>query len=353
MSLRFGLIGTGGGGHLCAGALANRPGGARLVSVCSRNRAKATEFASQYAVGEVFTDWRALIRSDLDAVCLASPTGDHARMAIGAAAQGLHVLTEKPIATTVEDADRMIEACDRAGMTLGCIYMYRFLDIALHMKQAGTGGLIGQPIMAECVGLFYRDQPYYDSGEWRGKWETEGGGSLLTQTSHTLDLLLWMLGDVETVTGFYSTSPLHDIEVEDITLGVLRFVNGTLATVVSTTAAVNPQPRRLTIWGTEGTVGLVGDDLATWEVPGGPSREIAKLMDAGPVDRGDTLAMAGYADSTLHYYQMEDFVAAVAEGRPPLVDGWEGRRTTAVMEALYESARTGRAIQPSCSIAGR
>ena len=346
MSLRFGLIGTGGGGHLFAGALAGRPGGARLVSVCSRNREKATDFGATYGVTEVHTDWRQLIRSGIDAVSVASPTGDHARMTIEAAAHGLHVLTEKPIATNVADADRMIEACDRAGVTLGCIYMYRFLDTALRMKEAVTGGLIGQPLIAECTGLFYRDQPYYDSGAWRGRWDTEGGGSLVTQTSHSLDLMIWMLGDVEEVAGFYSTSPLHRIEVEDSTLGVLRFANGTLATVTSTTAAVNPRPRTLTIRGTLGTVGLVDDDLVQWDVPGGPSPEIEELMNAGPVDRGDTLTMAGYADSSLHYLQMEDFVAAVAEGRPPLVDGWQGRRTTAVMQALYESARRGEVVRP-------
>ena len=346
MSLRFGLIGTGGGGHLFAGALTGRPGGARLAAVCSRNREKAAGFASRYGVTEVFTDWRALIRADIDALCVASPTGDHARMTIEAAARGLHVLTEKPMANTAADADRMIEACDRAGVTLGCIYMYRFMDTAIRMKEAVSNGLIGRPLLAECVGLFYRDQPYYDSGEWRGRWETEGGGSLVTQTSHTLDLMLWMLGDVEAVAGFYDTSPLHRIEVEDHAVGILQFVNGTLATVVSTTAAVDPQPRILTIRGTEGTVGMVGDDLTRWDVPGGPSSEIEKLMNTGPVDRGDTLSAAGYADTTLHYRQMEDFTAAALEGRSPLVDGREGRRTTAVMEALYESARRGRMIRP-------
>jgi len=348
MSLRFGLIGTGGGGHLFAGALAMRPAGARLVSVCSRNREKATEFGAAYGVSGVFTDWRDLIAaSDIDAVCVASPTGDHARMSIGAAQRGLHVLTEKPIANTVADADRMIEACARAGVTLGCIYMYRFMDTAVRMKEAVADGLIGQPLMAECTGLSYRDQAYYDSGEWRGKWATEGGGSLVTQTSHTLDLMIWMLGDVEEVAGFYSTSPLHRIEVEDQTLGVLRFTSGALATLVSTTAAVNPRPRSLTIRGTLGTVGLVDDDLAQWDVPGGPTPEIAELMSAASVDRGDTLTMSGYADPTLHFRQMEDFVEAVADGRAPLVDGWEGRRTTAVMEALYESSRRGRVLQPA------
>lgn len=313
MSLRFGLIGTGGGGHLFAGALAGRPGGAELVAVCSRNRQKATEFGSVYGVTDVFTNWRDLVRADIDAVCLASPTGDHARMAIEAAAQGLHILTEKPIATTVADADLMIEACERAGVTLGCIYMYRFLDTALRMKEAITVGLIGRPLIAECSGLFFRDQPYYDSGEWRGRWESEGGGSLVTQTSHTLDLMLWMLGDVEEVAAFYSTSPLHRIEVEDITVGLLRFASGALGTLLSTTAAVPPQTRYLTVRGTEGTVSLVDDRLGQWDVPGGPSPEIVELMNAGPVDRGDTLTQAGFADSSLHHLQMEDFVTAIAE----------------------------------------
>jgi predicted dehydrogenase len=296
----------------------------------------------------VYTNWRDLIGAPgIDAVCLASPTGEHAAMAIGATGQGLHVLTEKPMANTVSDCDEMIKASDRAGVTLGCIYMYRFMDTAMRMKEAIAQGLIGQPLMAECTGLAYRDQPYYDSAEWRGKWATEGGGSLVTQTSHTLDLMVWMLGDVEAVAGFYGTSPLHNIEVEDQTLGVLRFANGALATLLSTTAAVNPKPRSLTIRGTLGTVGLVDDDLVQWDVPGGRSAEVEALMNATPVDRGDTLTTSGYADPALHFRQLEDFVAAVAEGRPPLVDGWEGRRTTAVIEALYESSRRGQVITPA------
>ncbi len=316
------------------------------MSVCSRNRDKAEGFGAGYGVTEVYTDWRELVRSDIDAVCVASPTGDHAEMTIGAAARGIHVLTEKPIATTVADADRMIEACEQAGVTLGCIYMYRFLETANCMKEAVCGGLIGRPLLAEATGHFFRDQAYYDSGAWRGRWETEGGGSLVTQTSHTLDLMIWMLGDVEEVVAFYSTSPLHRIEVEDITMAVLRFADGALANLLSTTAAVNPRPRTLTIGGTLGTVSMVDDDLVRWDVPGGPSPEIAAFMDSGPVDRGDTLTTAGYADSSLHFLQMEDFVAAVEEGRKPLVDGREGRRTTSVMEAIYESARRGRSIKP-------
>ena len=348
MSLRFGLIGTGGAGHLFAGALARRPGGSQLVAVCSRNREKATEFASTYGVTQVFCDWRELLEAPgIDAVCLATPTGYHAEMTIAAAARGLHVLTEKPMSNTVAEADRMIAACDQAEVTLGVIYMYRFMDAALHMKQAVTQRLIGQPFMAECMGLFFRGQSYYDSAQWRGRWASEGGGSLVTQTSHTLDLMIWMLGDVEAVAGFCATSPLHRIEVEDQTVGVLRFANGALATVVSTTAAVNPQPRSLTIRGTQGTVGLVDDDLAQWDIPGGPSPQIKELMSGGSVDRGDTLTTAGYTDPTLHFRQMEDFVAAVTQGRPPLVDGRQGRRTTAVMQALYESSRRGEILRPA------
>ena len=159
--------------------------------------------------------------------------------------------------------------------------------------------------------------------------------------------MVWMLGDVESVAGFYATTALHRIEVEYLTMGVVRFRNGALATVASSTATVNPEPRSLIIRGTEGTVGMVDDDLARWDVPGGPSHEVRELLEAGSVDRGDTLTSSGYADPTLHFRQMEDFVAAVAEGRPPLVDGWEGRRTMAVMEALYESSRRGEVIRPS------
>lgn len=336
MGMRFGLIGAGLAGPLFGGALAERPGGAELVAVASRRESSARAFADRYAIPRVYADWRELLADpEIDAVCIASPTGAHAEMAIAAAQAGKHILTEKPMATTLTDADAMIDACERAGVTLGVIFMYRFMDTALKMKQAVDSGLIGKPILGECIGKFLRTQAYYDSGEWRGSWAGEGGGALMTQTSHTLDLLIWMLGDVHQLGGFYTTTPMHQIETEDLAVASLKFTSGALGSVISSSAITPPSDRVLTIHGSEGTVGLVGDRLVRWDVAGGPDAEATAMLNADAPDRGNTASTAGYADSELHRRQMEDFVSAIQEGRRPLIDGREGRRTLEVMRALY------------------
>ena len=213
MGLGFGLVGAGLAGPLFAGAFAARPRDATLRAVASRREDALGAFADRYDIPHRYTDWRDLVADpSVDVVCIATPTGHHPEMAIAAARAGKHVLTEKPMATTLTDADRMIASCAEAGVTLGVIFMYRFMDSTRKMKQAVDNGLIGRPILGDCVGKFRRDQSYYDSGEWRGTWAAEGGGSLMTQTSHTLDLLLWMLGPVETVSGAYTVTPTHQIE---------------------------------------------------------------------------------------------------------------------------------------------
>jgi predicted dehydrogenase len=238
----------------------------------------------------------------------------------------------------------MIAACAAANVQLGVIFMYRYMDTARKMKQAIDDGLIGQPVFGECVGKFWRDQAYYDSAVWRGAWAMEGGGSLMTQTSHTLDLMLWMLGPVAQAAGFFTVTPTHTIETEDLVVGALRFNSGALGSVVSSSAITPPVPRSLTIHGTRGTVQLTGDQLTRWDVTGETDVEALAMLQESAPDRGDTAAKAGYADSELHRRQIEDFVTAVKEGRPPSIDGSEGRRTLEVMRALYRSSARGEIV---------
>jgi predicted dehydrogenase len=345
MGLRFGLVGAGLAGPLFGGALRERPRGAELRAVATRHESSARAFAEHYDVPRVYTDWRDLVGdSELDAVCVATPTGTHAAITIAAAEAGKHVLTEKPMAGSLQDADAMIAACEASGVTLGVIFMYRFMDTALRLKHAIDAGLIGRPILGECIGKFLRGQDYYDSGEWRGTWAGEGGGSLMSQTSHTLDLLIWILGDVACLSGFYTTTATHTIETDDLAVASLRFRSGALGSVVSSTAIQPPADRVLTIHGERGTVGLVGDRLARWDVPGPVDASVDALLRAPSEDRGDTAARAGYVDSELHRRQIEDFVAAVEEGRQPLVDAREGRRSLEVMRAIYQSSDSARVV---------
>ena len=252
MGLRFGLVGAGLAGPLFSGALAARPGGAELVAVAARREDSAhARLPSNTASRAGSARWQDLVADpEIDVVCIATPTGTHRDIAVAAAAAGKHVLTEKPIATTLADADAMIDACAAANVQLGVIFMYRFMDTARKMKEAIDTGLIGRPVLGECIGKFWRDQAYYDSAEWRGTWAVEGGGSLMTQTSHTLDLMLWMLGPVAQVAGFFTVTPAHSIETEDLVVGSLRFASGALGSVISSSgdhaadAALTHDPRR-------------------------------------------------------------------------------------------------------------
>jgi len=334
-TLRFGLIGSGLAGPLFGGAMAQRPAGARLDAIATRHEASAREAGERWGARRWYDDWRRLVEDpEIDAVCIATPTGTHAEIAIAAAQLGKHVLTEKPMATTLADADRMIAACDAAGVTLGVIFMYRFMDTARKIKQAVDAGRLGRPLLGECIGKFLRTQAYYDSGEWRGTWSGEGGGALMTQTSHTLDLLLWILGDVAQVAGFWTTTPVHQIEVDDLAVATLRFRSGALGSIVSSSAIQPPSDRVLRIHGERGTVALVGDRIGSWEIPG-DDPDAAAMHAEAPSDRGDTTARAGYADPELHRRQIEDFVRAVLDGRRPQIDGREGRRTLEVMRAIF------------------
>lgn len=346
MGLRFGLVGTGLAGPLFGGAFLSRPGGSSLVKVASRREGPLRAFAAKFDVPLWTTDWHEIVEDpDIDAICIATPTGSHVEIACAAAEHGKHVLTEKPLATTLADADRIIQSCAANDVALGVIFMYRFMDTARTMKRAILEGAIGTPILAECSGKFYRSQDYYDSAKWRGSWEGEGGGALMTQTSHTLDLMLWMLGDVDQVAGFYSTTPLHQIETEDIAVGVLRFKSGALATVISSSAINPPAERSITVHGTKGTVQIQGDHITQWDVEGGITDEISEMMKQSNQQRGDTLTRAGYSDSELHRRQIEDFVNAIDIGIAPSVDGHEGRKTLEVMKALYHAEDIGALIQ--------
>lgn len=344
MSIGFGLIGSGLAGPLFGGALRQKPAGAELVAVATRHAATARAAAKRWGSERWYRDWRDLLKDPrVDAVCIATPTGTHAEIAIAAARAGKHVLTEKPMAASIEQAAAMLKECATAGVTLGVIFMYRFMDTALRMHSAIAEGRLGRILAAECEGKFFRDQAYYESAPWRGTWAGEGGGSLMTQTSHTLDLMIWMLGDVERVAGLWTTSALHKIEVDDVAVASIQFSSGALGTVFSSTAVRPPADRMLSVYGEKGTIRLVGDEIAMWQVAGDDQDASGRDSSDG-AKRGETAGRAGYVDPELHRRQITDFVQAIRERRRPLVDGREGLRTLQVMQAIYRSADTGRII---------
>jgi UDP-N-acetyl-2-amino-2-deoxyglucuronate dehydrogenase len=336
--LRFGLIGVGAVAPRHVTAIQETPD-ASLVAVCSRNQAKVQRCAQESGGVDWTTDYREILkRSDINAVAVTLPHDLHESVCIEAAAAGKHILMEKPLAITVAECDRMIAACERAGVTLATCYQGRFDALPRKLHADLQAGKLGRLLLASLHVNWYRDMAYYGSAPWRGKWATEGGGVLTTQASHGLDMLLWLAGDVESVTAQMATLD-HRIEVEDVVHVLLRFKNGALGIIETTTLAYPGFDERLDFSGTNGS--------AVFEKGAGRVRWYLKEPKSDWVEQGEASSGAGSAmaiSAGPHIAAYRDFAAAIREKRSPLIDGREGRRSTAVIQAIYASARERRTV---------
>lgn len=339
--VRFGVIGAGIAGPYFGQSLTDLAD-TELVAVATTREETARSFAKKYDVPHWYTDWRQIMdRKDIDAVAVITPNHLHHDMVIAAAEVGKHVIVEKPIATTLAQADRMIASCERAAVTFGVIFMYRFMGTVLQIKQAVDEGLLGKLILGDSYVKYYRSQEYYEMAPWRGTWWGEGGGALINQAIHTIDLQLWIMGDVDSLAGFCTTGA-HRIEVDDLAVASLSFKSGALGAVVGATATTPGYPRRLELHGEKGTVVLLGDDISVWDVEG---MDGSKYLNQPSKDLGNTFSGPGYADPANHEMQLRDFVDAIKQGRQPLVDGREGRKALEVVVGIYQSSRTGKVIK--------
>ena len=337
--VRFAIAGAGMVARYHATAIARTPG-ARLVAVTRGGPQGAMEAAARFGVSCEHDYDAILARDDVDAICICTPSGLHAAQAIAAAAAGKHVLVEKPMALTLADADTMITASRDAGIRLG-VALQRRSDPAFRAVQAAiAGGALGRPILGTVNMPYFRAQSYYDSAAWRGTWSLDGGGALMNQGIHLVDLLLWFMGDVAEVRA-ESATLARAIEVEDCAAATLRFTSGALGSIVATTAAAPGFPHRVEVYGAAGGVQIEGEQVVRWEgegrEPGIENREPA-AAGAGASPTG--ISAAG------HTRLLDDFVAAIREGRDPLIPGAEARRSLALVLAIYEAARTGHAVPP-------
>lgn len=339
--IRFGIIGGGMAGPLNAGALRDIPE-AEIVAFCDINEKVAKEFSTEYGIPYYYTDYRDLLaRQDIDAVCVVTPPFLHEEMVVAAAKAGKHVMCEKPIAVDCNAADRMIAACCEAGVKLGVIFMYRFMDQAQVIKKALDEGRLGKLISVDCSGKCFRSDEYYASAAWRGTWKGEGGGSLISQTVHFIDLMLYLVGDVESLYGRYMTTVHPDIEVDDIANASFKFKNGAIGSLQSGTAVRPGYPRHLEIHGEKGTIKIVEEQIVEWKVAGMNEQD---YLTTEVIDSGDTSSKAGYVATENHRRQLSNFIAAILEDCPPMVDGVESRRTLEFIRALYQSGDTGQVV---------
>jgi UDP-N-acetyl-2-amino-2-deoxyglucuronate dehydrogenase len=332
----FAILGAGtAADYHCQAITANAALGARLIAIGHYNLARFADISTKFGV-PCANQEELLADPAVDVVCICTPNGQHAAQAIAAASAGKHVLVEKPMALSLADADAMITACDQAGVKLSVVLQRRAEPLFQRIHSAIQAGDLGDLTLGVVTIPYYRPQAYYDQADWRGTWALDGGGVLMNQGIHLVDLLVWYMGDPVEVQAYANT--LHrDIEVEDTLAATLRFANGALSTITATTTTAPGFPHRIEIYGTNGSIQVEGDSLGRWQLADldkatieAPEVGIAANAGAGGNPRG--ISASG------HIAIFRNFIYALREDRILQVDGAEGRRSLATVLAVYQAA---------------
>jgi predicted dehydrogenase len=283
--------------------------------------------------------------SKVDAVIVCTPSGAHLEPALVAAESGKHVVVEKPLEITSERCDRIIDACDRNRVKLCTIFPSRFGDAAIELKKAVDAGRFGRLTLGETTCKWWRSQEYYDSGGWRGTWQLDGGGALMNQAIHNVDLLLWLMGSASQVSAFTATLAHERIEVEDTAAAILRFQSGALGVIQAATSIYPGYPKTIAIHGDRGSAIIEQDDILKWYfTPSSPADDEIRRRFAAKSGASGGASDPAAISHRGHMLQLTDFVQAIREDRPPRIDGREGRKSVAAICAIYQSVRTGKPI---------
>lgn len=336
---RFGIVGCGVIAPTHARCIAELPG-AELSAVCDLIPEKAASLAQQYPA-DVYTDYEKMFaREDIDVVTVLTPSGLHAEIGIAAARAGKHVIVEKPMDISIERADALIQACRAAGVKLCVISQHRFDPAIVALKQAVVAGRLGQLNFGGSHTKWYRSQAYYDGGDWRGTWALDGGGALINQSIHYVDLLQYIMGPVSELHAYCATRAHERIEVEDLAVASLKFASGALGLLEGSTCAYPGFCARLDIYGSDGSVIIENDAVSQWRMRDGESN---------PVPAQETGFIGGTSSKDIwhhsHRRQIGDMIEAIREDRDPLVNGAEGRKPLEIVTGVYESARTGAPVR--------
>jgi len=342
----YGIVGLGNIGPVHAQAV-NAVKGARLVAVCDKREELARDFAKQYG-GTAYTDLGAMLKHPgLQAVSLCVPSGLRAELAETVARAGKHVMSEKPLEITTARVDRILKACDKAGVLLGCIFQYRFAVAAQHVRKAIDQGRFGKLVLGDAYIKWYRSQAYYDSGAWRGTWKLDGGGALMNQGIHQIDLLQWFMGPVKSVHARIATVAHERIEVEDLATVMLEFENGAHGVIEGSTAIYPGHPARVEIHGTQGSAVIEDGKLVFWDFVkkrAADEKILAAMKGESELGTGAGDPLKGLKIEG-HRRQIEDFVRAIRTKRQPAIGGREGRKAIALLDAIYKSAKSGKTVR--------
>jgi len=354
--LRTALVGVGKVTDMHAHALVNLKE-SEFTAVCGRSKEKTESYAAQYRV-KAYTDVAEMVsREKIDVVIICTPHPNHREPTVAALEAGAHVLVEKPLASSLEDCDAMLEASRSCGKQIGVVCQRRWYPPAMRVKQAIEAGKIGEPAFGTINMLGWRDKAYYESDPWRGTWKGEGGGVLVNQAPHQLDMLQWFMGEIDECYGIWSNLNHSYIEVEDTANAILKFKNGAVANIIVSNSQKPGIYGKVHVHGKNGaSVGVQTDGGAMfvagmssileppvndlWTVPG----EESMLQQWVKEDSEFFNNLPNQMDY-FHERNIEDFLQALLEGRKPLITGQDGRVTVEIFSAIYRSTRDGKPVK--------
>lgn len=338
----FGIVGTGGIAHIHAQAINAIPN-AKLIGVYSKSSAAVFADSNNCLVYNTLDD---LIKADgLDIVCICTPSGLHAEPALKVIEAGKHCLIEKPLEVTLEKSDLIIKAAQKHNVLVGVVFPSRFYHSVYSLKNAIDTGRFGNLVMGSAYVKWSRTSEYYKSAAWRGTWEMDGGGALMNQAIHSVDMLQWCMGPVESVMAITGNIKHKDIEVEDTAVAILKFANGAVGTIECSTAVYPGAFKKLEIMGTEGSVVINDNSISEWQFSSVLSEDEKITSDSGEFSSAGGVADPLSISYKGHQNQIEDLMEAITSGRRPMVDASEGRKSVEIVLAIYKSARTGEMVK--------
>ncbi len=348
---------------------------AELVACCDVIEERAAKLAGEAGIGDsYYRDLEDMLaRDDVQAVSVCTPSGMHAEHAIAAAEAGKHILCEKPLDVTLKKIDDMIAAAESHDVKLAGVFQRRTYESTRRVREAVRTGRLGKLVLGDCYQKYFRSHEYYASGDWRATWELDGGGALMNQGVHGIDLIVYLMGPVRRLTA-YCRRLVRNIEVEDTAIALLEYENGALGVLEGTTSVTPGMGCKVEISGDLGTIGLSGDTITTWDIPGedgGMPDDLSELTVSELRDLADTrnVDLSGLTRKTQiieaieasqagtegtasdptaltatgHVAHVQDLCQAIAEDREPAIPGREARKAVEVIKAIYKSSREGGA----------
>lgn len=335
-NIKFGIIGFGYIGKIHAHVI-NEIENATLVAISTRGEDTCAMLGREYNC-ETYTNYIDLLkRDDIDVVVICLPTSLHHKAVIDSAKAGKHIIVEKPIDIDIAKANSMIETCHKYGVKFSVILQHRFDRSVQLLKESVDNGTLGEIHFGTSKTIWYRPEEYFESAPWRGTWDHDGGGALMNQSIHYIDLLQYIMGPVEAVSAKCDTLEHKTIETEDVGVAILRFKNGSIGTIEGTTLAYPGLNTELNIFAEKGTVCIKNDNLDFYKFKGGENQQFQELLV-----NGDLNQMYGDFNYTAHKRQYEDFIDSIENNHEPLVTGEESKKALEIIKAIYKSSETNQ-----------